>query len=40
MVGETKWQDWMTQLMKTFTAADIKFFDLKDKEKAKTWIQE
>lgn len=39
MVGDEKWQDWMTQLMKPFTSADIKFFEFKDKEKAKTWIQ-
>lgn len=28
MVGDSNWQDWMTQLIKPFTAAEIKFFDL------------
>jgi hypothetical protein len=38
MVGEKKWQDWITQFMKPFTNAEIKYFDLKEKEQAKEWI--
>ncbi|CAL65017.1 STAS/SEC14 domain-containing protein [Christiangramia forsetii] len=39
MVGDSEWQDWMTQLMKPFTNADIKFFEIEEKERAKKWIQ-
>lgn len=38
MVGEKKWQEWMTQIMKPFTSAEIKYFDLEDKQAAKDWI--
>ena len=39
MVGDKKWQEWITQFMKPFTNAEIKFFDLKDEETAKKWIK-
>lgn len=39
MVGDKKWQDWISQFMKPFTNADIKYFDLEDKERAKDWIK-
>ena len=39
MVGDKKWQNWITKFMKPFTNAEIKFFDLKDKETAKQWIK-
>tara|TARA_R100000027_G_scaffold63922_1_gene57011 strand:+ start:813 stop:1025 length:213 start_codon:yes stop_codon:yes gene_type:complete len=38
MVGDKKWQNWITQFMKPFTNAEIKYFDLKEKEEAKEWI--
>lgn len=38
MVGEKQWQEWMTDLMKPFTASDIKYFDVSEKEEAKKWI--
>lgn len=40
MVGSDKWEKGLTQLMKPFAKADIKFFELKEKETAKTWIKE
>jgi len=40
MVGEKKWQNWISQLMKPFASAEIKYFDLEDKELAKQWILE
>lgn len=40
MVGEKDWQEWMTQIMKPFTEADIKFFELKDQDDARAWIDE
>lgn len=39
MVGEKKWQVWMTQLMKPFTSAEIKYFDIENEQAAKDWIK-
>ena len=39
MVGDKKWQNWITQFMKPFTNADIKYFNLDQKEEAKSWIE-
>ena len=38
MVGEKKWQEWITRFMKPFTNAEVRYFDLK--EKAKAWISQ
>lgn len=38
MVGENKWQQVMTSLMKPFTKAEVRFFSLEEKEKAAKWI--
>jgi hypothetical protein len=40
MVGEKKWQEWMTDLMKPFASAQVHFFESDDKEEAKKWIAE
>lgn len=40
MVGEKKWQDWITQFMKPFTNAEIRYFDLEEKNEAKEWISQ
>lgn len=40
MVGEKEWQNWITQFMRPFTQADIQYFDLSEKEKAKAWISQ
>ena len=39
MVGDKQWEKWMTELMKPFTSAEIKFFELSEKEKGLTWIK-
>jgi len=39
MAGDKRWQHRMMQLMKPFTSADIKYFDLAGKEKVKAWIE-
>lgn len=39
MVGEKNWQEWMTKLMKPFTSAEVKYFDLENKEAATAWIK-
>lgn len=38
MVGSKKWEEKLTDLMKPFTDADIRFFDPGQKEEARTWI--
>lgn len=40
MVGDKKWEKELTQLMKPFTDAQIKFFETEDREEAKHWIRE
>lgn len=39
MVGSEKWEDWLSQIMKPFTKAEIKFFKLEERELAKAWIE-
>ncbi len=38
VVGEKKWQEWTAEATDFFTSTEVKYFDLKDKELAKTWI--
>lgn len=40
MVGDKKWEKWMSDLMKPFTTAEIKFFELSDRATALRWIEE
>ena len=40
LVGEKKWEEWMTSVCKPFTMAKMKYFDLADLDAAKTWINE
>ncbi|MDC7994101.1 STAS/SEC14 domain-containing protein [Altibacter sp. HG106] len=37
-VGEKKWQEWAAKATDFFTSSEVKYFDLKDKELARTWI--
>lgn len=39
MVGSEKWQEWLSQAMKPFTSADVRYFDLLEKEQALEWIK-
>lgn len=38
IIGNKKWEKWMGSLMKPFTKAKLKYFDLPDKEKGMEWI--
>ncbi len=38
MVGEAKSQEWMADVMKLFTKAEIKFFKLNERGRAWNWI--
>ena len=40
MVGDKKWEKWMTILMKPFTSAEVKYFDRALKEEAIQWIKD
>lgn len=39
MVGSKKWQEWLTKAMKPFTAANVRFFELSQREEAQEWIK-
>lgn len=39
MVGNKEWEKQLTQLMKPFTGASIKYFSLEEHEEAKNWIK-
>ena len=39
MVGTKKWQEWLTAAMKPFTSADVRYFDLLEREEALHWIR-
>ncbi|MFV8838507.1 STAS/SEC14 domain-containing protein [Salinimicrobium soli] len=39
MVGDKEWEEKLTDLMKPFTDADVKYFPLSEAEKARNWIK-
>lgn len=39
MVGETKWEKALSKLMSPFTRAEVRFFDIADRDSALSWIQ-
>ena len=39
MVGEKKWQRWMTEFAKPFTGAELRYFENTEREKALAWLQ-
>lgn len=39
MVGDKKWQEWMTKLMEPFISAEVKYFDLDEIGEALEWIR-
>jgi len=40
MVGEKKWHKWMAKLMKPFTSAEVKYFEVQEREDGLAWAQE
>ena len=40
MVGENKWQKWMTILSKPFAKGELRYFDSSDLSEAKAWLGE
>lgn len=39
MVGTKNWQEWLTTAMKPFTSAEVRFFDILEREEALRWIE-
>ncbi len=39
MVGKKKWEKWMADLMTLFASAEVRYFDLSQKEEAMQWIK-
>lgn len=39
MAGDKKWEKELTQLMKPFTGAQVRYFDLSEADEAKNWIK-
>ncbi|WP_119422110.1 STAS/SEC14 domain-containing protein [Desertibaculum subflavum] len=39
MVGDSRWQEWMTWLAKPFTAAEVRYFDRADLTSARAWAR-
>ena len=37
-IGEKEWQEWAAKATNFFTSSEVKYFDLKNKEQAKQWI--
>jgi hypothetical protein len=37
VVGDKKWQEWMTAIMKPFTSAEVRYFDHEDRSAAMDW---
>lgn len=40
MVGERKWQHWMSAFCRPFTAAKVRYFDAAESDQTRAWIQE
>lgn len=40
MVGDKKWEKWMSVICKPFTKAKVRYFDVSEIDAAKTWIYE
>lgn len=38
IVGTKKWEEWLTMAMKPFTSAEVRYFELEDREEAQVWI--
>ncbi|HEU0207588.1 MAG TPA: STAS/SEC14 domain-containing protein [Candidatus Udaeobacter sp.] len=39
MVGEKKWQEWMTKIASWFVDADVRYFDISQHAEAEQWVR-
>jgi hypothetical protein len=40
MIGDRRWEAWMTTFAKPFTKANVRYFDVSDADTAWKWVQE
>lgn len=40
VVGEKRWEEWMSKLCKVFTKADVRFYALPEADQARAWLEE
>ena len=40
MIGDKRWEDVMTKFMDFFTPAEVKYFDLQERNRAMQWIRQ
>ena len=40
VVGESRWQKGVTVFVKPFTSAEVRYFDMKEIDKAREWVRE
>jgi hypothetical protein len=40
LVGGKQWEAWISNLIKPFTTAEIRYFDLSEREEAMVWVSE
>jgi hypothetical protein len=40
MVGDKKWQEWMSKSLKAFISADVRYFNTSEKQLADQWIRQ
>ena len=38
MVGDRTWEKWMTAFSRPFTSAEIRYFEVAEREKALEWV--
>jgi len=39
MVGDRKWEEWMSVFGRAFTSAEIRYFDHEKIDEARTWLE-
>jgi hypothetical protein len=39
MVGEKKWQKWMTKIASWFVGTDVRYFDVSQRAEAEQWVR-
>lgn len=40
IIGDKKWEEWIARIIKPFTTADIKYFDVHQKDAAMAWVSQ
>ena len=38
IVGDRKWEEWIARMIKPFTTAEIRYFDVRQKDEAMHWL--